>query len=312
MATFLVLALLLASCDQSDRDPGIDQTSEGHLVAGAVGDSLVLERGVRLEGRTLVIEGFHGPVRLSGTDEENAQLTFVKRVRGEDTTDVAERLEEVEVDEVGDDEVYRFSLRAEEPELSAIDVEGTVPRNAPLRITLDSGPVVLSGVEGPVEVRLENGDVRLGGLRNSADVETRNGAIEAGLQRGFTEDGTVRLTTRNGDLLLVLPRGTTGEISAETTAGDIRVQDLDFQERSLVPEGAGARFSGTLEEGAARYTLRTENGTITLSEGTVETLSGEEGDEPVIIDQRELPREFFPTDPAPPDTSAAPDTSEVE
>jgi hypothetical protein len=143
------------------------------------------------------------------------------------------------------------------------------------------------------------------------DIETRNGSIALGMSGELEEGGEVRLTTQNGNILLVLPQENTGEITAETSAGNVAVRNLEFADRSLVPDGAGARFSGVLNEGGARYVLRTENGTITVQEGAVDDLP-EEDARPTILDERRFPEERWPRDPIPPDTNdVPPDTNAV-
>ena len=266
---WVALALFWIGCGGDDA--GLSQTEEGALVLGAVEETARVERGVLPAGRTLVLDGFRGTIRLEGSDDDVARLVFVKTARGKDANDATRALEAITLEESGDDASFGYTLRSKNPDLSAVRIEGTVPRQTPLRLRMASGRVALSGLDGPIDVALQGGDVEIGGAGESVQVETRNGSVEAGFYR-LADGSTIRLQTTNGNLGLTLPAGVAASVEAQTSAGTIVTEGLDFADRRLSPDGAGARFSGRLGREGSAVRLRTENGAITLREGTVQRL----------------------------------------
>lgn len=272
-----LIAVVLAGC--GGRDAGVGETDEGQLVLGETEQTATVTRGVALGTRTLVLDGFRGNVVLRAATGDNTSLTFEKHARGRDDADAARLLERITLEEAGDAEAYRYTLRSGDANLSHVDVEGTVPPSTAVEIRLQSGAVRLSGIEGPLDVRVDNGTVEIGGAGQRVDVEVRNGSVEAGFFR--LADGTgVNLRTTNGEVVLTLPASAPAAIEARTGAGDVRVEGLSFADRRLAPDGAGARFQGRLGAGSVPVALRTENGSITLREGTVLRLSDEQLDAP--------------------------------
>lgn len=264
-ASLLVLLGTAAACQ---KDAGIGQTDEGRLVLGEAEQTETVQRTVALSGRPLVLDGFRGTIRLSGTDADVATLTFTKQARGRDDKDAADVLRRVTLDETGDEQAYRFTMRARQNDLSRVDIEGEVPRGADVRIRLESGEVRLSEIAGPLDVTAESGDVAIAGAGGSVGVELRNGPIDVGMYR-LAAGSTVSLRTANGDIVFTVPSSAQAQVEAQTSAGDISVEGLAFAQRRLNPEGAGARFQGRLGRDGASVNLRTENGAIALREGTV-------------------------------------------
>lgn len=266
-----VSLLLLAAC-QGESDVG--QTEEGDLVLGRSQVQETVRRGVVPGERRLVIDGFNGQIRLDGTQEQTASLRFIKSARGEDDGAARERLQEITIEESGAEEEYVYRTTSDAPERTSVDVRGEVPQRTRLRVGLQSGTVALSGIDGPLDVNHSNGTVRVAGASENVNVETNNGAVEVGMRR-VPPEAQVRLQTNNGDITLTLPAGTSARVEARTESGQISVEGLNFDSRQLEPEGAGARFTGRLGDGNAEITLRTQNGSITLREGTSRTLAPE-------------------------------------
>lgn len=260
----MVLGLGLAACQD---EPDVSQTEEGRLVLGAVQQTDTLERSVDLAARTLVLDGFRGAIRLDGTEDgQLARFTFAKRARGEDVAAARRTLERVTLEEAGDAQIYQYVMRSRATERSAVDVQGTVPRDVAVRIQWESGTVALSNVAGPIRVRAQGGVVQIAGAGATVDVETRNGGMDVAMAR-LPDTSRVHLRTANGDLTLTLPTTTSARVDARTDAGDINIDALSFAGRQLSPLGAGARFEGRLGTGDAQVELRTENGAIQLREG---------------------------------------------
>ncbi|RMF59990.1 MAG: hypothetical protein D6746_07445, partial [Bacteroidetes bacterium] len=256
----LATLMLLAGCQQG---PDVGQTEGGSLVLGSAEVQDTITRAVAPGTRTLVLDGFSGQVTLRGADDEVARLVFTKQARGRDAGEAQKNLERIRIEERGDEQTYRYEMRAGRPEVSRVDVEGTVPRGIALQIVLQSGNVALDSLAGRIMVTNENGNVRITGAGAGVMVETANGNLSLGMAR-LPAGETVRLTTDNGTIVLALPAGASARVEAGTRAGEIRVEGLDFADRSFEPQGAGGHFQGRLGTGAATVTLRTENGDIHL------------------------------------------------
>lgn len=267
--TILVLALLILSgCKERQN---IGQTEEGALILGTTEVTEAIERSVSLNNRTLVLEGFAGSIRLNGTSAAQARLEFVKKARGGNDEDALRKLEGISIDEVGDNQSYRYTMRSEDAGLASVDITGDVPVNTSVRIQTESGHLALSGVEGPIRITHQNGSIDIAGARRTVEAETRSGDITLGLST-LADGSDVRLRTYNGDVYLTLPQATSATIEAGTSAGTVSVNGITFAERALTPRGAGALFRGRLGEGDTEISLQTENGSIHIREGSVLSL----------------------------------------
>lgn len=294
--------LLFAACAEQEQDVG--ETEEGELTLGRSEVQEVVERGVDPGDRMLVFEGFSGSVQLEGTGTQQvAELEFTKRARGQNDEEARERLDEIEIDETGGEEEYVYRLSTDDPNRTSVDVTGQVPQGMRLRIQLENGSVILSGIDGPIQVQSSNGDIRIAEAGEDVRAETRNGRVEAGLRR-LPQNATVHLQTRNGDLQVALPSGASAQVEARTSAGRILLEGLNFKSRRLGVEGAGANFSGQLGDGNAQVELQTENGSIVLREGALPELPADtlEGD----------PSDLLPTRPVVPSDTLERDTLESD
>lgn len=264
------LPLLLLACGEKI---GIGE-EDGRLVLGTAAAEEVITRSVSLNDRMLVLEGNAGSIHLTGTDAGATNIEFVKEARGSSEAAARELLNEVQIDESGSADSYRYIMRSGEPELTSVSVRGEVPKRANIRIRTDRGPVALSGLEGPIRIIHLYGDIAIGGARNSVEVQNRSGDVTVGLQ-GLEENAVIQLRTYNGDIDLTIPETVSVDLVAETNAGDISISELQFTNRSFSPHGAGASFRGQLGNGNAQVALRTENGSISIRKGRVLELTPE-------------------------------------
>jgi predicted small secreted protein len=248
----------------------------GCNTGGSGGGNLVevterVQRGVTPGRRTIAFDSYDGDVTLQDTSGREASFTFVKRARAESREAARKLLDDIRIKERGGENEFTYQTTSSVSGRTSVDVEGSVPQGTRLRLRLRNGDVALSGLDGPLDVNDENGDIRIGGAAQETRAETRNGSIEVGMRR-VPPEGEVRLRTANGDLELTLPGTTSADVEARTEAGEIDVGSLQFADRDLDRSGAGARFDGDLGDGASEVRLRTENGDITLREGTVRRL----------------------------------------
>jgi hypothetical protein len=265
-ALFVVALVLTAGlaggCEQPSTSD-VDQTEEGVVRLGSVEAVDTVARAVAPSGRPLVIDGFRGRVDLRGGDTETAELRFVRRARGESAETARGVLEDVTITESGSEQNYTYSLETEGRAYAAVDVSGTVPRGAALRIEQASGPVTVRDVAGPLTVTHEHGPVTIRGAAASVEVETKNGALDVAL-RAVPAEAEIVLRTKNGDVTLRLPADASARFSAETRAGDIRTQGLALSEQEFLPRDAGGEYAAQLGTGDASVELHTENGSVLM------------------------------------------------
>jgi DUF4097 and DUF4098 domain-containing protein YvlB len=270
----LALVLLFAAGCGSDDD--VTRGEEGRLQLGREEAREVVERSVRLDGRTLVLDAEAGSVTVVGADTDEVRLRFTEVARGESAEAAAEQLGRLSIEEAGDGEVYQYVLRTERAGAGRLDVEARVPREATLRVRLEQGDVRLSGTAGDVTVENESGAIEAAGLAGRrVTLRTQLGDVEAGFA-AVPADADVRLATENGSVVAVIPLGVSLDVDARTETGEIAVDRLAFSDRNLDQDGARQRFRGRLGEGSADLRITTEVGTIRLVEGQRLELDGVE------------------------------------
>ena len=257
----VLLAAPLAGCRQSE--PG--------ALAGRAEATAVEERTVALRGRTLVLDGFAGDVRVE-TDAEatGARVRLVRRALGATQASASERLARVTVETGGDGELYQIVWRANLPGgamdgaagLSA-DAVATVPPGTDVVVRTLAGGVAADGPLGSLDVGVGAGTVVVGRAASrriridvrAGDVTVNAASVPAGAE------WTVE--TAAGDVDLALPPGAALDLDASTGAGALVDRGLGAR----VPAGAAA-LRTRLGAGGARVRVRTGAGTVTLGRAT--------------------------------------------
>ena len=301
LLSLLISVALVAGCRQPSTSD-VDQTEEGVLRLGSVEAVDTVARAVAPNERPLVIDGFRGRVDLRGAAETTADLQFVRRARGENAEAARGVLEDVTITEQGSEESYTYTLEADGGAYSAVDVSGTVPRGAALRVKQASGPVMIVDVAGALTVKHDHGPVTIRGGAASVEVETKNGDIEVAL-RAVPSDAEITLRTKNGDVTLRLPPDASVQLSAETSAGNIRTQGLALTNQEFLPRDAGGEYAAQLGTGDAAVDLHTENGSVLVAAAQADTTMGDSGGESLA------PSDTTMRTPSDPDTTVAPDTT---
>lgn len=283
----LALALLFSAGCGSDDD--VTRGAEGQLQLGRDEARKIVERTVRLDGRTLVLDAEAGSVTVVGTDAEEARLRFTQVARGEDVEEAQAQLGQLSIEEAGDAEVYQYVVRTERTDGGRVDIEALVPREATLNVQLEQGAVRLSGTAGGVTVQNESGNVEAAGLAGRrVTLRTQRGNVEAGFAV-LPSDADVRLATENGDITATIPAGASVDVDAETETGEIAVDGLSFTNRNLDQDGARQRFRGRLGGGRADLRATTEVGEILLTAGQPLELDGVEVFQPAEEDSTVVP-----------------------
>ena len=260
LSAFLVVSLpFVGGC----QEPTISQTEEGVLLLGTDEVSDVVERVTSLGSRTLILEGFAGSVRLTGTDSDVARLSITRAARGDSPEEANEQLGKLVIDELGDELSYRYEFSSSDRFLSQFHVEGTVPSRTPVQIRWTSGDLTLTDVHGPADIQTSHGDVAYSGGSTKVVLRTRNGTADAVLSSA-APTLEAELLTANGDVSASLPPSGSTHVEAATSAGSISVEGITFASQSYSPADAGARFQGRLGEGSGRVSLTTQHGSVNV------------------------------------------------
>lgn len=251
------LAAILAGC----RTNEVVESSDGVLVLGRFEESATETRSLALSGRTLIIEAENGAVSLSGVPGTDVDLTFSIRARGESREAAQKQLDQLLLEESGDEISYSFDIQPEDAARTNVDVTGSIPRNAEVRLILRSGNVTLSNLDGRINVLLENGDISFLGGSSSLSLATRNGDVAADFYR-LSPGSSAELATTNGDVTLGLSEEVPVVVSGSTRAGYVRTDGFAFENPRLSVRGAGARFSGSSGSDGASINMKTQNGDL--------------------------------------------------
>jgi hypothetical protein len=269
----LILFLSLTGCPAQDD---VGRTDDGWLVRGQEEARDTTQRSVRLGERRLVIEIAHGSVTLTGADVAEAQLRFERVARAGSRRAAETRLQEIEIEEVGDVGHYEFQVPPDRARATQVHVVGTVPRGAHVVVRTDRGDVRLSRLGGEINVRVQTGRIEAAGL-TSAQVDLRN---ERGRQEiGFAAvppRADIRLRSGNGNIDVVLPPDASVQVVAETSLGSIAIDGLGLARERFEERRAETRYRGRLGDGQARLVAQTSLGNIRLEGGASHTLDDRE------------------------------------
>lgn len=256
----MMVVLAVAGCGR----PSVVESDEGVLVVGEFEETATESRTLDLGGRTLVVEGENGAVSLNGGAGDVVDLRFHIRARGDSREEARNRLEGLLLEESGDEISYVIDIQPDRSQFTNVDVSGTIPHDAELRLILRSGDVTLTNLDGRIDVLIENGDISFLGGSSNLTLATRNGDVAADFYRLGSGD-TVELATTNGDVSLGLGAAATAAVSANTRAGRVRTNGFVFQQPRLSQRGAGARFSGSVGAQGASVNMKTQNGDLLFS-----------------------------------------------
>ena len=240
-------------------------------------------------GGKVSVEGFNGPVDVSGWDENTVDISGVKFAASQERVDSLR----IDVDHSPDSVTVR-AVRSSNAGREGTRFTIKVPRTAVLdRITTANGPINVRDGAGPARLRTSNAEIRVQSLAGDLDARTSNGRLEladiggaaavetsnasirgSGLRgpfHGETSNGGIDLSmaanysrnlradTSNGSITVRIPGEPNAELSARTSNGSVRT---DF---SLKGGQTGRnRASGTLGGGGPLFELTTSNGSINL------------------------------------------------
>lgn len=232
------------------------------------GGTALAERGVQDEihqryetgaGARLSLKNLNGDVRVEGWDQKVIDVTAVKTASSE------KRLDDAAVVFDFDDDHLRIEVEYEDHRwdyrdgYTGVDFVIRVPRGARIdAIELVNGDVVLRDVQGEIEASSVNGEVSGEGLGGAIDLSTVNGEVSLDVGEGAA---SIRLSSVNGGVSLVLPRKIDADLEASTVHGSIRsVEGLVVDDSRYV----GSSVRGTIGRGGMKIDLGTVNGSIEI------------------------------------------------
>lgn len=265
-----LLALIATGCHPPSEAPNPPGRTE------ATRDTVVV---LEPRGRTLVIDGFGGAVELTATDAPTARLTLTRRARGSSRLVAENLLETLEIGRAEDDEIIQLFLRAEQPEATAFDVRGAIPRGTPLHIRLDAGRIATEGFDAPATLHVDDGPVAVREASGRVEASTGRGAISASW-RALPPPDSLGLSLRAGEgsVSIALPdvgEGRAVSIEAEVERGRVVNQGVPLARQRLSPRGMGARLDALVGDPTAtpvRLRMRAGSGTISLFATSPRTL----------------------------------------
>jgi DUF4097 and DUF4098 domain-containing protein YvlB len=148
------------------------------------------------------------------------------------------------------DTVGSVKLNTSGGDITAKNLHGTV------WLRTSGGRITAENVQGDVEANTSGGDVRLLNIDGSIKGHTSGGNVRVslvGANRG------IRATTSGGDVELILPQSTSGNVSASTSGGHVTT---DIPLTTTVMKSS--RLEGTLNGGGQPIEARTSGGNIRL------------------------------------------------
>ena len=205
----------------------------------------------------------NGDVKIEGHSGTDAVHIYgTRRVESESARDAEQHLEmlQVEVLDLSD----KIVVRTEQPE----DAQGRnyivaytvlLPDDFDVFVDHVNGNIVVSDITGDATVNHVNGNVTMYGMSGDLIVDLINGNIDGDAVLRF--DGSIDLTTTNGNIDLEIPTASSAELSVEVVLGSFETSNLLILD--LVQDNRS--LEGTLGDGNGQILLRTVNGNIRIS-----------------------------------------------
>ena len=256
---FLVMGLwALTACDVRvlDSDDNVANTNFSAVEAFAF--EIAIKNQTRLN-----LTAINGPVDVIGVaGATTAKIFGERRVESESAADAQAHLKELEV---------RVTDRQDEVAVNTIQPDNSHGRNYKVvyhlrlpntwKFAVDhvNGIVTIDSLRNDVSLKVTNGSVQLREVFGSVNAELVNGQLTGKLW--LPVQGTCKMATVNGQILLTIPTTTTAEFSAAVTNGDINLSNLSLNNSVSTPKS----LRGKLGNGQGTISLSTVNGNISVS-----------------------------------------------
>ena len=202
------------------------------LIRGSISVHGAERKDVLIEARS----GSDAPAEKDDADKGKANASGLKRIPQPAALTVEEQNNRVEVSAGMPNQPYDFDIQ--------------VPVNTNLEIsTINSGQIVVDGVNGQLEIGNVNGAITLTRVGGSVVAHTTNGGVHATLTR-VTPQAPMAFTTLNGDVDVTFPATTKANLKLRSDQGQI-FTDFDFK---VTPESAAPKIEDTRQAGG-RYRI---------------------------------------------------------
>lgn len=216
---------------------------------------------LRAPQRSLFVDGRdNGSVTFYGWDRNEVLVRAIVETWADTRGDAEAVAKEVTIETDGD------RIRSDGPlnrrhAFWSVNYEVWVPRRTNLDAHTHNGGVSVEGVEGRMELRAVNGGIALRQAAGDIRGRTTNGGVTAYLD-GQTWRGTgLDLETRNGGVVLEIPRGYSAELETGSVNGSM---NIDFP---ITVQGyIGRRIHTKLGNGGPRVRATTTNGGVRIRE----------------------------------------------
>jgi DUF4097 and DUF4098 domain-containing protein YvlB len=215
------------------------------VVQDVTGNATVnIGRGSALGRGSVQVSNVTGDVRVSGlvSDIKVSDIGGSARLEGE-------YFGSIEISKVA----KAVSLRTSVTEMDFAKLDGD--------LNLDSGDLRANGIAGPVRlVTHASKDIHLDDVSGAVTVDNRSGTLE--IHAGKLPLGAMELSTRNGDVQLVLPAKAAFDVEARATRGDITSDYPGLKIDTSSPRES--RASGSVGNGGPRIVINDEHGNIEI------------------------------------------------
>lgn len=154
-------------------------------------------------------------------------------------------MESLQLSKIG--KTVNFKSSRTEMEFSKLDGE----------LNLDKGDLRADKLAGPLRLTTRAKDINLDGVSGDARVQNENGGIDLQL----IAPGNVQIDNRQGDIKVGVPGKMGFRVDARVRGGEIQ---SDFEALKITNEDDRGTASGTVGNGASRFVLNNEHGTIEI------------------------------------------------
>jgi DUF4097 and DUF4098 domain-containing protein YvlB len=254
----LLCLLAITACDIRVNDTNDNVANTNFFAAEPFSFEIAVKNQTRLN-----LTAINGPIDVIGVaGATTAKIFGERRVESESEADAKAHLKELEV---------RVSDRQNEIAVNTIQPDNAHGRNYKVtyhiripsawKFAVDhvNGIVLIDSLRNDVSLKVVNGSVQLREITGSVDAELVNGQLTGKLW--LPVQGTCKMATVNGQILLTIPKTTTAEFSAAVTNGDISLSNLLLNNSVSTPKS----LRGKLGDGQGTISLSTVNGNISVS-----------------------------------------------
>ncbi len=204
------------------------------------------------------LSNVNGDIRIEGWDKPQAEVKVIKHGGTPD-----ERAEvEIKLQQAGDHLELR-TAPGNQGDVDDVVYEIKLPRRM-LHIGLSAmnGDVKLTGVSGQIEITAQRGDIKLADVGGALTTKTLTGNTKIVLDASARADAPQSINAISGNIELQLGDETNAEVRADTTSGEIKIDDefgLQVEKRLV-----GQHLAGRLGHGGPPLVLKTVSGNIKI------------------------------------------------